>query len=137
MMDIHIVNVGQAIKKSNYWTSELAMNGYFFLSINAGAARLMLPPSKELSILDMLNGARHVVISRGFNNGREALEIMFEDGSKSPYALYMTLETVDRMFADSDNEFVFSVWTKAGWVADLPGHYRIVPNIPCLKPLDK
>ena len=134
---IKIINDGQTIVESNYWTSELAEQGYYFLSLNAGAARLLLPPAMESAVPDMLKKTRHVVISKGFYNGLIILEIMFEDGTDSPYVLHMDTKGVDHMFSDNDKEFVFVFFFQAGWVADLPGYYRVVAKIPYLKSLNK
>ena len=47
---IMIGNDGPLIARTNYFETELAKNGYFYLSWNAGAARLLVPESQNAFI---------------------------------------------------------------------------------------
>ena len=61
---LEIRNQGQAILSTNYWDSDHAKAGYFYLSWNAGAGRLLVPDSQKATLREM-KGAREVIISRG------------------------------------------------------------------------
>ncbi len=133
-----IGNKGQAISSTNYWDSEPAKSGFCFLSWNANAARLLVPDFLESSILEM-RSAKYVIVSRGpwpEQAGREALELLFEDDSDSPYCVTLGAENTDRLLPKKDQGggFVFTVWTRSGEMLRLPGKYRVVKTIPCLAP---
>lgn len=59
-----IENQGQAIARTNYWDSDHAKAGYFFLSWNAGAGRLLMPDSQKAALAEM-RSAKYVIVSRG------------------------------------------------------------------------
>lgn len=135
---IVIQNRGQAIASTDYWDSDHARAGFLYLSWNAGAARLLLPDSMMLALREM-NSAQYVIVSRGpwhEQGGREALELLFEDGSDAPYSLHLVAEQTDRLLPETDQGggFVVTVWTRAGEALRLPGKYRAVAAIPCLDP---
>lgn len=131
-------NDGTQIAHTNYWTSDLAKAGYAFLSYNAGAARLLLPPALAPAVEEM-KLAREVILSVGHWPAKQAdgVEVMFEDDSDSPWALHMSLEQCDRRLPE-DNQgggFFVSVWTEdLGEVFRLPARFRKVAQIPCLAP---
>jgi|SRR4030042_65454 hypothetical protein len=133
-----VENDGQAIVSTNYWQSDYAKRGFFYLTINAGAFRLLVPPSREGELADMLT-ASEVIVSRGpwpEHGKHDALELLFEDYSDSPYSLHITSDQVDRMPADADRHktFVFAVWVQTGKVKEMPGRYRKVKYVPWLEP---
>jgi len=134
---ITIVNNGQLILDSNYWDSEMANRGLFYLSWNPRAARLLVPESMKIAIKEMKT-PQNVIISRGKlenNSSKEALELLFEDMSDAPYVINISVEQADRMLPMSEHgsEFALSVWTRMGMHFETPGKYRVVDRIPCLK----
>lgn len=138
MKTITIENAGQRIVSTDYWDSDHAKAGFCFLSWNAGAARLMLPDTQKPMLRDMKT-AGYVVISRGpwaDQGGRDALELMFEDESDSPFCLHLVAEQCDRMLPENNQGggFVVTVWTRGGEKLRLPGKYREVSALPCLDP---
>lgn len=138
MSMLTIRNSGQAIAETNYWGGEHAASGLCYLSWNAGAARLLVPPPMRAAIREMRT-AREVIVSRGpwhEQGGRDALELMFEDGSDAPYCVHILAEQCDRMLPETDQGggFVVAVWTRGGMQLRLPGKYREVAEIPCLAP---
>lgn len=136
---IKIINDGQRIIETNYWDSEHAQAGFCFLSWNAGAARVLLPDSMLPAALNEMRTAKCAIVSRGpwtDQGGRDSLEVLFEDGSDSPYCLHLVAEQTDRMLPE-DNQgggFVVTVWTRHGEQLRLDGKYRAVGEIPCLDP---
>ena len=78
-MALVIENNGSEILSSNFWDSETSN---FFLSVNAGAARLLIPDSRIDEIGKMVTG-KQVILSRGPcwpQADKDAIEIMFDDG---------------------------------------------------------
>lgn len=132
---INIGNNGQEITETNYWQTSFARDGLFFLSWNAGAARLLIPKSVEDCISEM-NGASYVVVSSGTWKGSDAVEILFEDDSDMPFSIHIKQEFVDRIIPPSSNgnSFVFTVWTESGKKKTFEGKYRVVQELPCLQP---
>lgn len=119
--------------------------GTMFLSLNAGAFRLLLPTGWEEAVQEMQTG-REIVVSRGPwakdpGHGLDAIELLFEDGTADPYAIHLQASQCDRLPLPEDvaQEWVFSAWTaprrgKPHRALDRPCWYRIVPQIPWLKP---
>lgn len=128
-------NDGQDVASTNYWDHPNARAGFCFLSWNAGAARLLVPDALVGAVKDMA-AATEVIVSRGQWQGRDALELLFEDHSEAPYALHLVQEQSDRMIPDSDqgSGFVVTIWTRDGKQASAPGKYRSVATLPCLSP---
>ena len=138
---ITIGNQGQRIASTDYWDSDHARAGYLYLSWNAGAARLLVPDSQKAVIREMKT-SEHVIISRGpwtDQGGREALELLFEDGSDAPFCMHLVAEQCDRLIPDTEQGggFVVTVWTRGGEKLRLPGKYRRVDSLPCLQPWEQ
>ncbi len=139
---IQIENNGPEILRTNYWETENAAKGFFFLSINAGAFRLLVPDSWVQETGEWML-AKEVIISRGpwpEKGKADAIEILFEDNSDSPYVLHIVAEQIDHMPLDADRDrrgnpprWKFSAWTRAGKILELPCRYRIVKSLPYLK----
>lgn len=122
---IHIGNNGAEIADTNYWTTEPGLRGLCYLSGNAGVWRLLVPPSAEYMMPDMRTGKR-VTIERSIRPDARALgswDIVFEDGSQSPFCLTLDPRMVDRT-VDS-GACRLTVWTSTGKQIDLPCEIRI------------
>ena len=144
---IQITNHGPLITATNYWGSELARAGKLFVSVNAGAIRVLLPPQLYGALADM-RAAPECVLSRGpwldaeapDNLFAEGIEIMWDDGSDSPYALHLAPASFDLLPAEPDagREWLLTVWTakdgKPHKSLERKCHWRRVPRIPWLKP---
>jgi hypothetical protein len=132
-MVITISNDGQRILKTNYWDTEHAAAGFFYLSWNAGAGRLLIPDSQK-SVISEFKKTVYVIVSRGKLNGRDALELLFEDHSDEPYCIHIVSEQCDRLIPDHEQGggFVIAVWTQSGLKCRYPGKYRVVDSLPCL-----
>lgn len=136
-MIVKIVNDGQRIAKTNYFDSKHAREGLFFLSWNAGAARLLVPDALSDQVGEMVS-AKYVIVSKGIRSdiGVEAIEILFDDESSNPYVINIDTKQTDRSIPDADQGggFVFIVWTRKGEFLRRPGKYRMVDKLPCLAP---
>jgi hypothetical protein len=134
---LQIFNRGQEIASTNYWDSDYAQEGFFFLSWNAGAARLLVPDLMLPAIAEMRT-ASHGVISRGPRahpkGSPDAYEILFEDGSDAPYVLQLGLEQTDRLLpkSESGRESPLLIWTRTGEQLRMPAKYKAVARIPTI-----
>lgn len=142
-MLIQIQNNGPDLISTNYWHTEHAARGLFFVSINAGVFRLLVPAVHEGAIAEMVT-AREVVISRGpwpDQGKHDAIEILFDDDSDCPFVVQMLPEQFDRIPEDLDRDrsgqpprWRMTVWTEDGKKLELPCRYRLVKRIPNMKP---
>ena len=137
---MYIRNQGQAVVETDYWDSTLAEHGLCYLTWSAGAARLLVPESMQ-HILPTISAADSVIISQGpwHEAGVDnALEVLWEDGTDSPLALYIQDEACDRILTagDAGREFPFSVWTREGKHQSWTAYLRQVSSLPHLQPLD-
>ena len=139
---ITVENHGPLLLRSNYWESELARAGKLFVSVNAGAIRVLWPP-QLYEDLAYMRTASECVLSRGpWPKQREAdgIEIMFDDGSDAPYALHLTPASFDMLPAEPEpgREWVLSVWTakdgRPHKALERKCHWRRVDRLPCLRP---
>ncbi len=87
---ISVENEGKKLKTTNYWQSEHAEKGYFYLSVNVGCVRLLCPSSNVFHIPDIRTG-KVVIISNGtwVEKGKEGVGLLFEDYSENSFALHM------------------------------------------------
>jgi hypothetical protein len=137
---LQIENDGPDIRTTNYWETDPAAAGLVYASCNAGAIRLLLPPAKEPDIPDMTRGVEYVILSRGpwpAQGLPEAVEILFEDRSDSPYALHLSPESFDLLPAEppEGREWRLGLWTAGPRKrADLPVRFRRVQSLPWLRP---
>ncbi len=139
-MNLRIQSNGSEIESTNYFETDLARRGGMYLSINAGAFRLLLPAGAESMLADMQT-ATDVVVSRGkFNkfNGQDALEILFDDYSDSPFSIHLGQNQIDRLppVQDTERKWTLSVWVKGPrCVYRAVCFFRVVPTLPYLKPV--
>lgn len=113
-----IINRGQAIIRTDYWTSEHAKAGYCYLTWNAGAARILIPDAVKHLLRDM----------------KGATEVM-EDGSDEPFCLHLVAEQCDRLIPETDQGGGITViaYTRGGEKGRWPARYRVAPEIPWLR----
>ena len=135
--DIHdffvIGNDGAEIKETNYFHSDAAHKGMYYMTRNAGTSRLLCPNADQIS--EMATG-KSVVLTRGKMEGQDSIEIMFDDGSDSPFAIFIPVDMCDMLPAPGKNAFPFTVWTEAGKVLTFTAHYRRANSgyLPCMQP---
>ncbi|MBV8650507.1 MAG: hypothetical protein JO255_03505 [Alphaproteobacteria bacterium] len=130
------LNDGAELVETNFWQTEMASRGAFFLSTNAGCLRLLVPASREPDIAEMTKGVREVVLSRGRWDKRDhCVEIMFEDASEAPYAIHIGENQLDRRWKPQGGTARFAIYTEKGKVAEFSRCYlRETPVLPCLAP---
>ena len=146
---ITVSNKGPILVESNFWTSEIAARGNFLMAPNAGEFRLLVPRSKEETLLEM-ETAKEVVITRGAASqrlgitvgfgSREATEILFDDHTSDPFCLFLGLESwFPRISFEGiiGEERKISIWTaqngRPHCALTRPCYCRVAP-LPCLKP---
>lgn len=133
---LKIENNGQEIISTDYFDSEYAKKGYFYLSINAGAFRLLIPPSWERDIDDMKTG-KMAIVSFGMEKGTERIEVMFDDSTECPYCISLGMEQIDRKPPKEESS---RIMTLIAYSYDLNKEFemkcgfRYVPTLPYYKP---
>lgn len=160
---LSITNHGPLITASNYWQTEHAQRGLLYLSLNAGALRLLVPLSQRHAISDMRPGAKHVVLSilardrwpdklraplavemktqslTPGNTQPYVAEWLVEDGSDSPWSCHLSAGQIDRLptVDDVGREWIATVWDEKNGrphkCIERPAYVQIVPRLPWLK----
>lgn len=139
MTMLQVQNSGPDIVASNFWDLPEPRAGTFFLSTNAATFRLLVPDVAADQVAEMKT-AVEAVVSRGpwpAMGLRDAIEILFDDRSDSPFALQLSPESCDRLppAADAGRRITLTVWTRGPVkMLELPCGFRTVPRIPCLEP---
>jgi hypothetical protein len=140
---LYVKNNGPLIEETNYWDSPLAIAGKLLLSVNAGCFRLLLPPTWEEQLPDITRNVSHVVISRSdyLQSHGFVLEILFEDGSESPYSFQLSAGQIFPMPAKSDarRRFKFAIYVNQGGtrcVYETDAYFQVVPRLPWLKSIN-
>jgi len=114
-MLIQIQNDGADIVATNYWDTDLAAHGFCYLTANAGVLRLLLP-SAAVHLLPEMKTGRTVTIEQSITSSGN-LDIVFEDGTDSPFALTIDRKQIDRFLTPGACQL--TVWTQAGRVLTL------------------
>lgn len=133
-----VKNAGAALEQTNFWETAQARAGFCYLSWNAGTARLLVPDAC-VKYLDEMRSAKIVIVSRGpwpAKARTEALEILFDDLSETPFALHMGEEQTDGRYPAEEEwpfERPFTVWTRGGLQLTFEGRFRRVAHIPYLQ----
>ena len=114
---ISIENDGVDLVATDYWDSEQARAGYCFLTGNAGAWRLLVPEATEYIVAEA-RACKRVTIEPSLVAPGQGWDIVFEDGTASPFFLCIDRRQVDRAMHPC-GECRFSVWTHRGKELDL------------------
>jgi hypothetical protein len=138
-----VENDGPEILATNYWELPAAAAGKFLVSVNAGAFRLLLPPSlARLETVSDMASAEGVAISRGpwpAADQADAFEIVFDDRTSEPFVLYTSAAAFDRLPVDADaaREWLLSVWVAGPLrLFERPCRYRRSRRLPDLRRWD-
>ena len=105
-------NKGQDLADTNYWSSEQALAGLCVASTNAGAIRLLVPKATE-HLLKEMRTAKKITIERSLSHDKRCIDIVFEDGTDSPFFLTISKTQFDRLPGPQVRK-PFSVWTENG-----------------------
>lgn len=124
-------------------------SGYYYLSLNAGALRLLCPAVGHRAISEMKT-AQYVIgtwgecvdpsVMEGLQLGKEMVELLFEDQSETPFLLFISRdEQTDRIPLPTDvRELVFTAWVGGAVgpekVISKPCYCRNA-DVPCMRPL--
>lgn len=143
MPKLVVQNHGPLITACNYWTLPAAEAGKVYISINAGAFRVLLPRDAEPSLPDML-AARECLVTRApwpAMRLADAFEFLFDDRTRDPFAFHTSPEALDRLPPDEDIAipWILSVWTsprrgRPHKALERPCWYRRGDALPYLKP---
>ena len=135
---IMISNDGRLIESTNYWSSIYAKNGKVYFSVNAGCIRLLLPDTTPPFIGDdVLDGTRYIIVTRGMIWGKDAYEVLFEDGSDNPFVINTLANQWDRLIpvAESGRTGIgFDVYQNGQRIREMTARFRAVASLPYLKP---
>lgn len=118
---ITIANDGPDIASTNYWDTEHGHAGLVYMSGNAGAWRLLVPPGAAWMLPEMRTATR-AYIERSVRDSR-CWDIVFDDGSDSPFSISIDKRQLDRALAAGTGPL--TVWVPAGKTLSLPLEIRI------------
>ena len=102
---------------------------------------MLIPDSRIDEIPDMKWGAEYVIVSHVRDYPAEekeyAVELLFEDGSQSPYSLDLSPGQTDRRIPESEDgreDIISSAWGRGPKkLFEFPAKFRIVPDLPYLQ----
>lgn len=90
-----VYNKGKEIAFTDYWETELAQDGYFFVAVNAGCLRILVPQMLEKSIEEMRTGKR-VLIEPSAMRPDIAIDFVFDNETNNPFWIAIEKEMIDR-----------------------------------------
>lgn len=129
-----ISNQGVDLVGTTYWESDRAKQGLLYLSANAGSLRLLIPPSQEVIIPEILTG-KTCALTFGPDTrfgGRLCIEIMFDDFSDSPFCV--TLEKIQSdTWIGSVKKADLMLYTEEGLIKTYAQATLRSGSIPCMR----
>lgn len=122
-----VTNNGPVLTGTNFWQTPLNSRGLFYVSVNAGTFRVLVPDQHVLAVAEMQT-AEFVSVKRY----RDRVEIVFDDRSHSPYTLQLDVRQFDRLPSPADSgrkDLLCTVWVQGQdglprQVLSLPARYR-------------
>jgi len=136
---ITIKNSGQNIVDTDYFGSEMEKMGKFVVSCSNGAIRMLWPRSRGSEIQEMMTG-EEIIVTRGILQNNDGLEILFDDGSDSPYAIQMMGSSIAGSFPEDPGQGQWKLtvweWVNGGlnMVLSKPTFWRKGTVLPDLRP---
>jgi len=106
-----ITNDGQTLVSTNYWDLPHARQGLLYVSGNAGALRLLVPPAAEGMVEEMRTGKSVMIEPSTTMAG--CVDVVFDDGSPEPFCVTIDRRQFDRKIEPGQGVPLF-VYTKAG-----------------------
>jgi hypothetical protein len=130
---LYFGNDGGDIESTNYFDTVWGSSGIYYLSANAGVARLLIPDSQKQAIREMQTG-KVCVLTSGVCNGQVSVEIMFDDLTRSPFSLCLPQSQCDWHPRASKKPFRLTAWTRSGKVGEWTAFERVGKRLPNLQP---
>jgi hypothetical protein len=128
------VNTG-SILETNYFESDIAKNGYLFLSIFSNNFRLLIPERLK-GIRNQIESIKSVIVTKGKMGSFDidCIEMMFEDYTLTPLCIYIDKNLTDFMPDSSylKKELSFEAYFSVSEKICYDAFYRISP-LPCRK----
>lgn len=118
---ITISNAGQEIVHTDYWSTEHARRGLVYLSGNAGAWRLLVPPAAAGMLPEMRTGKRAYI--EASVRMSQCWDIVFDDGTDAPFSVSIDKRQLDRALEPGAG--VLSVWVPTGKTLTLALEVRV------------
>ena len=135
-----IVSIGELIVASDYFGGDWENTGKYLVSCNEGAIRLLWPSCRINEVQQMMT-ADEIIVTRGVYEDSEALEILFDDHSASPFMLVMTDSSVVGFLPGDPGKrrWKFTIWMcvngRPRMVYSRMAHWRQGTDLPDLRPL--
>lgn len=117
-MQIDIHNAEQSITRTSYWRTPHARRGLLYLSVNAGAIRVLVPDAIRRELLSGLPPVgRPVTITRGEWQRRATYVLQWDEPAETglePYSIDIDQEQSDRRWPSAeDGRIVPLIWYTA------------------------
>lgn len=126
-------NDGGEIIDTNYFDSLMGRAGMFYLSANAGVVRLLIPDN-QVHVPAEMNTGELCVLTSGIYGGQSSVEVMFDDGTNTPFVLYLSADQSDFRVGSGRARNTLTAWTRSGKVGAWPLHQRVGSQLPNLRP---
>lgn len=133
---ITVKNRGSAIEETNFFETEHARNGCFYISFNAGTARVLMP-KKILEKADISDDVTEVIITYGYWDRAEdyGFELLFEDNTVHPFCMYTQINMVNRLLKNKVvHTLPLHIYSEDGLERIFKARYRRRNTIPYMKP---
>ena len=131
---------GKNLVSTSYFTSDYAKMGLFYLSMNAGGGRLLVPDSAERWLHEILS-SDYVILTRGQWHGEPGYELLFEDNSDEPFMFHLSSASFDRLLPESEDgiDLPLLVYVDGGdaplLITRKATRFRTAPQLPWMKPI--
>ena len=126
---VEIENDGQILQRTSYFTTAQAARGEFYLTWNAGCARLLVPEQQKHTLKEMR--CEHVLITKK----KDRISILFDDKSEKPFVVNIALEQNDRKIDPGD--CLLSVYISAGEKYQFPARCIVEHGLKGIKNASK
>ena len=126
-------NHGGDINKTNYFDSPMGSAGMYYMSTNAGVVRLLIPDTEVHQLSEMTTG-KLCVLTSGIFAGQPSVEVMFDDGTDTPFVLYLSTDQSDFRVGSDRARKTLTAWTRSGKVGEWPAYQRVGKQLPNLQP---
>lgn len=108
---IETTNDGPRLVSTTYWSTEHARRGLLYLSVNAGAVRLLVPDAASYVLDELPEEGTPATLGRGRWQGREVYRLTWLDDPTDPYVVEIDARQADRLLPASEaGRLVPLVW---------------------------